>query len=338
MTRHQDELDLSTPCGVHIVGVGGAGMSAIATVLARMGHRVSGSDLRGSAAFDRLTALGVTTTVGHDAANVPDDVDAVVISTAIPRSNVEVQAADARSIPVLRRADALRAIVAARTTVAVAGSHGKTTTSSMLALILRAAGRKPSFVIGGDLNEVGTNALWEDDGDRLVVEADESDGTFLELAPHDVIVTSVLPDHLDHYGDFDGLVEAFATFLGQAPGARVVCADDDVVAALAVRDTVRHSGGPLVTYGFADDADYRISGYAAGRRSAPSSCRCPAGTTRATRPAPPRSRSNSVSRFPTCSAPWAGSGALPADSSSVVSATVSPTSTTTRTSRATSTR
>ena len=274
------DLDLSSPRTVHIVGIGGAGMSAIATVLARMGHRVSGSDLRGSAAFERLGALGVTTTVGHDAANVPADVDAVVISTAIPRTNPEVESAVARDVPVLRRADALRAIVAARTTVAVAGSHGKTTTSSMLALILRAAGRKPSFVIGGDLNEVGTNALWEDDGDRLVVEADESDGTFLELAPTDVIVTSVLPDHLDHYGDLDALVEAFATFLAQAPGVRVVCADADVCRDLVARDDVRTSGGPLVTYGFGDGdggdnggddgdddhgPDYRIDGYTGAR-------------------------------------------------------------------------
>jgi UDP-N-acetylmuramate--alanine ligase len=258
-------LDLSAPRSIHIVGIGGAGMSAIATVLARMGHRVSGSDLRGSAMFDRLAALGVTTVVGHDATNLPVDTDAVVISTAIPRTNVEVQAADVRGVPVYRRADALRAIVAARTTVAVAGSHGKTTTSSMLALILRAAGRKPSFVIGGDLNEVGTNALWEDDGDRLVVEADESDGTFLELNPHDVIVTSVLPDHLDHYGHFDGLVGAFGTFLAQAPGVRVVCADDEVCRALAGHDDVRLQGGSLVTYGFADDADYRIDAYTGAR-------------------------------------------------------------------------
>jgi UDP-N-acetylmuramate--alanine ligase len=269
MSHDPDLLDLSAPRAIHIVGVGGAGMSAIATVLARMGHQVSGSDLRGSAMFDRLTAFGVTTVVGHDAANLPVGTDAVVISTAIPRTNVEVAEADARGIPVLRRADALRAIVAARTTIAVAGSHGKTTTSSMLALILRAAGRKPSFVIGGDLNEVGTNALWEDDGDRLVVEADESDGTFLELAPHEVIVTSVLPDHLDHYGDFDALVEAFATFLTHAPGVRVLCADDEVCVALAARDDVQGSGGPLVTYGFADSptsgTHYRIDGYQGGR-------------------------------------------------------------------------
>ncbi len=259
-------LDLSTPRVVHIVGVGGAGMSAIATVLARMGHRVSGSDLRASAAFDRLAALGVTAIEGHDGANVPADADAVVMSTAIPSTNPEVVEARRRGVPVLRRADALRAIVAAKPTVAVAGSHGKTTTSSMLALILRAAGRRPSFVIGGDLNEVGTNAAWDDDGDRLVVEADESDGTFLELAPEDVIVTSVLPDHLDHYGDFAALVDAFERFLVAAPGVRVVCADDPVTAELAARSAVAATGAPLVTYGFGEGARYRASDYEGGRR------------------------------------------------------------------------
>jgi UDP-N-acetylmuramate--alanine ligase len=259
-------LDLGAPRVVHIVGIGGAGMSAIATVLARMGHRVSGSDLRTSAAFDRLGALGVTAVVGHDGANVPADADAVVVSTAIPATNPEVVAATARGIPVLPRAEALRAIVASRTTIAVAGSHGKTTTSSMLALILRAAGRRPSFVIGGDVNEVGTNAAWEDDGDRLVVEADESDGTFLELAPHDVIVTSVLPDHLDHYGSFAALVEAFARFLVQAPGVRVVCVDDPVTAELAARPEVGATGAPLVTYGFGAGARYRAEDYEGSRR------------------------------------------------------------------------
>ena len=155
--------------------------------------------------LERLELLDVTTPIGHAAEHLPAELDAVVISTAIPEHNPEVVAARERGIPVLRRADALRAIVATRTTVAVAGSHGKTTTSSMLALILRAAGWHPSFLIGGDLNEVGTNAAF-DSGEWLVVEADESDGTFLELAPHDAVVTSVLPDHLDHYGDFDALV------------------------------------------------------------------------------------------------------------------------------------
>ena len=256
---HDLELDLTQPHAIHIVGVGGAGMSAIATVLARMGHRVSGSDLRESSALERLALLDVTTHVGHAAANVPADADAVVISTAIPESNPEVVAAHERGVAVLRRADALRAIVATRTTIAVAGSHGKTTTSSMLALILRAAGWHPSFLIGGDLNEVGTNAVF-DSGEWLVVEADESDGTFLELAPHDAVVTSVLPDHLDHYGGFGALVEAFETFVARVPGTCALCADDDIAAGIAARAT-----GRVVTYGFAAAADYRMDAYDGGR-------------------------------------------------------------------------
>jgi len=253
------ELDLTVPHRIHIVGIGGAGMSAIATVLARMGHVVSGSDLRESRALERLGLLDIATHVGHDAANLPEALDAVVISTAIPQSNPEVQAAVARGIPVLRRADALRAIVATRTTIAVAGSHGKTTTSSMLALILRAAGWHPSFLIGGDVNEVGTNAVF-DRGTWLVVEADESDGTFLELSPHDAIVTSVLPDHLDHYGDFPALVAAFDEFAAGVPGVCVLCADDDVAAGIAAR-----AGEHAVTYGFASGADYVMSAYEGGR-------------------------------------------------------------------------
>jgi UDP-N-acetylmuramate--alanine ligase len=252
-------LDLTQPHAIHIVGVGGAGMSAIATVLARMGHHVSGSDLRESPPLERLSILGVSTHVGHAAANLPDALDAVVISTAIPESNPEVVAARDRGVTVLRRADALRAIVATRTTIAVAGSHGKTTTSSMLALILRAAGWHPSFLIGGDLNEVGTNAVF-DSGEWLVVEADESDGTFLELTPHDAVVTSVLPDHLDHYGDFHALVAAFETFVDRVPGVCALCADDEVAHAIAER-----AAGGVVTYGFAGTADYRLDDYEGGR-------------------------------------------------------------------------
>jgi UDP-N-acetylmuramate--alanine ligase len=254
------DLDLTRSHAIHVVGVGGAGMSAIATVLARMGNTVSGSDLRESAALERLGLLDVTTHIGHAATNLPAALDAVVISTAIPRSNPEVVAARERGVPVLRRADVLRAIVATRTTIAVAGSHGKTTTSSMLALILRAAGWHPSFLIGGDLNEVGTNAVF-DSGEWLVVEADESDGTFLELAPHDAVVTSVLPDHLDHYGDFDGLVRAFETFVDRIPGICALCADDDVAASIA---SVR-ARPSVVTYGFVEAADYRMEGYEGGR-------------------------------------------------------------------------
>ena len=255
-------LDLTHPRAIHIVGIGGAGMSAIATVLARMGHRVSGSDLRESRALERLRLLDIVTHVGHAAGNVANAtnvLDALVISTAVPDTNPEVVAARELGIPVFRRADALRAIVATRTTIAVAGSHGKTTTSSMLALILRAAGWHPSFLIGGDVNEVGTNAVF-DSGEWLVVEADESDGTFLELAPHDAVVTSVLPDHLDHYGDFDALVAAFGAFIARVPGTSALCIDDDVTAHLAARAT-----GSVVTYGFADSADYRMEAYEGAR-------------------------------------------------------------------------
>jgi UDP-N-acetylmuramate--alanine ligase len=253
------ELDLGTPRAIHIVGIGGAGMSAIATVLARMGHRVSGSDLKDSATLARLRLLGVDATVGHVAANLPAGLDAVVRSTAIPLTNPEIVAAEAGGVPVLRRADALRALVATRRGVAVAGSHGKTTASSMLALCLRAAGWHPSFVIGGDLNEVGTNAAY-DDGEWLVVEADESDGTFLELAPEAALVTNVEPDHLDHYGGFEPLIAAFERFLTAVPGVRVVCADDEIAARIA------GSLPGTCTYGWAETADFRVVDYAGGRR------------------------------------------------------------------------
>jgi UDP-N-acetylmuramate--alanine ligase len=247
------ELGLEEPRRLHIVGIGGAGMSAIAVVLVGMGHQVSGSDLKDTPALARLRLLGVRTEVGHRPENLGPDVDAVVVSTAIRDDNAEVRAARDRGVPVLRRAALLRAIVATRRTIAVAGSHGKTTTSSMLALVLRAAGWRPSFVIGGEVNEVGTNAV-HDRGEWLVVEADESDGTFLELEPEVAVVTSVEPDHLDHYGDFGSLVEAFASFLARVPGLRVVCVDDEASARLG-----RDAGA--VTYGFAPDADYRIDEY-----------------------------------------------------------------------------
>jgi len=251
------DLDLSQPRVLHVVGVGGAGMSGIAAVLTRMGHQVSGSDLKDSPALARLRLLGVDARVGHQAEHVPAVVDAVVCSSAIPPTNPEVAAAVERGIPVLRRADALRALVATRRAVAVAGSHGKTTTSSMLALCLRAAGWHPSFLIGGDLHEVGSNAAY-DDGEWLVVEADESDGTFLELAPDAAIVTNVAPDHLDHYGSFDALVEAFARFLDGVTGTRIVGADDPVAARLgAARPDVK-------TFGWSS-SDYRLDDYAGGR-------------------------------------------------------------------------
>lgn len=246
-----EHLDLTEPHRIHIVGIGGAGMSAIATVLAAMGHQVTGSDLKASAAVEGVRGLGIPVTVGHAGANV-GDAGLVAVSTAIPASNVEVVAAHERGIPVLRRAEVLAAVVATRRGVGVAGTHGKTTTSSMLALVLVEAGLRPSFLIGGQVNEIGTGAVW-DDGEWLVVEADESDGTFLELPLEVVVVTSVEPDHLEAYkGSFDAQVDAFARFLAQAPGPRVVCADDQVAARLA-------AGSGAVTYGTDEGATYRMT-------------------------------------------------------------------------------
>ena len=250
-------LDLSRPQRIHLVGIGGAGMSAYATVLVALGHTVSGSDLKDSPTLDRLRSHGVTVTVGHAADNVTG-ADAVAVSTAIQATNPEVIAAGEVGVPVLRRAELLAAISATRRAVAVSGTHGKTTTSSMLALVLVEAGMRPSFIVGGDVNEIGSGAAWSD-GDWLVVEADESDGTFVELHAEAVIVTSVEPDHLDYYGSAKAIETAFARFL-EAPGPKVVSADDPTAARLG-----RAAGA--VTYGCADDADYRLSNFEHGRSS-----------------------------------------------------------------------
>jgi UDP-N-acetylmuramate--alanine ligase len=249
-------VDLTTPRRIHVVGIGGAGMNAIATVLAAMGHRVTGSDLKPSAGLERMRALGVDAVVGHDAANV-GDADLVTVSTAIPAGNPEVVEARRRAIPVLRRADILVSIAATRRSVAVAGTHGKTTASSMLALVMVEAGLRPSFIIGGDINEVGSGAAWGD-GEWLVVEADESDGTFLELRPEVAVVTNVEADHLDHYGDLEHLEEAFSRFLAGGARARIVCADDAGSARLG-RYVL------ATTYGTSPDADYRMVDLVNGR-------------------------------------------------------------------------
>jgi UDP-N-acetylmuramate--alanine ligase len=253
-------LDLSRPARVHVVGIGGAGMSAIATVLAAMGHQVSGSDLKSSRGLERLRSLGVTVSLGHDAANLPAELDAVTVSTAIPASNPEVVAARERGVAVLRRAETLAAIAATRQAVAVAGTHGKTTTSSMLALVLGEAGFHPSFIIGGDVNEIGSGAVWDDLGELFVVEADESDGTFLEVPRLAGIVTNVEPDHLEHYGGFEPLRDAFARFLAETPGPCVVCADDPIAAVLGRASAAK-------SYGTAADADYCMAELTCGRSS-----------------------------------------------------------------------
>ena len=249
-----EPVDLSLPRSLHVVGVGGTGMSAIAEVLATMGHRVSGSDAQASVVLDRLRSVGVEAVVGHDGANLPAGVDAVAISTAIGPDNPEVTEARRRGVPVLRRADVLSALTRLRRTIAVAGTHGKTTTSALLACALTSAGLDPSFVVGGVIAGFGTGARWGS-GEWFVVEADESDGTFLDLDAEIAVVTSVEPDHLEHYGSFDNLVDAFALFLAGAP-QRLVCADDPLAAKLG-------AAASASTYGFEAGAGLRVTDYAA---------------------------------------------------------------------------
>jgi UDP-N-acetylmuramate--alanine ligase len=254
VSRWRPPADLSRPRRVHVVGAGGAGMSAIASVLLTMGHRVSGSDQADSEALRRLEALGADVRVGHDPAQL-GDAEVVAVSSAIRETNVEVVEANRRGLPVWRRSALLAAICAPRRTIAVSGTHGKTSTSSMLALVLRHAGLHPSYVIGGDMLGVGPGAAWDPEGEWLVVEADESDGTFLELGAEAVVVTSVEPDHLDFYGDEHTMREAFRTFLAQASGPRVVCADDPGAASLVAGASPDEA---IITYGTTGTADVRI--------------------------------------------------------------------------------
>jgi UDP-N-acetylmuramate--alanine ligase len=247
-------FDLNEPRTVHIVAIGGAGMSAIARCLHALGHNVSGSDQRESKLLERLAGEGITVFVGHRAEQVPADCDAIAISTAVRDTNLEVVEARRRSIPVLSRADALRLVVATSPrAIAVSGTHGKTTTTGMVTAILRAGGLHPSFVAGGIVADLGTNATL-DVGEWMVVEADESDGTFLKLPRDAVLVTNVEPDHLDRWGTFDALVAGFEEFVTVAPGPRVLCADNTVSSLLA-------ASIPSVTYGFDTEARYRAGGY-----------------------------------------------------------------------------
>ena len=200
-------LDLQTPRRIHIVGIGGAGMSAIAIVLRAMGHTVSGSDLKDSAVAARLRSLGIAVAVGHAAENV-GQIDALTYSPAVALTNPEIVRATELGALVIPRSATLAAICSTRRCLAVAGTHGKTTTASMLSLILIEAGMRPSFVIGADVNEIGTNAVW-DTGALLVVEADESYGTFQAIRPDVAVLTSVEADHLDYYGTFEELRRGF---------------------------------------------------------------------------------------------------------------------------------
>ena len=238
---------------IHFVGIGGAGMSGIAEVLLNLGYVISGSDLSDSAALKRLQSLGIQTHVGHDAKNIVG-ADAVVTSTAVHADNPEVVAAHAKLIPVVPRAVMLAELMRLKTGVAIAGTHGKTTTTSLVASVLAEAGMDPTFVIGGKLNSAGANAKLGS-GDYIVVEADESDASFLNLLPVMAVVTNIDADHMDTYGhDFNKLKGAFVEFLHRMPfyGAAILCTDD-----AAVRSILPEVSRPITSYGFNEEAQVR---------------------------------------------------------------------------------
>ncbi len=238
---------------IHFVGIGGSGMSGIAEVLLNLGYKISGSDLADSATLRRLAGLGIATYVGHDAAHIAG-ADAVVTSTAVHAHNPEVVAAREKRIPVVPRALMLAELMRLKQGIAIAGTHGKTTTTSLVASVLAAAGLDPTFVIGGRLNSAGANAQLGS-GDYIVVEADESDASFLNLLPVMAVVTNIDADHMETYGhDFAKLKKAFVDFLHRMPfyGVAILCTDD-----AAVRAIVTEVSCPVTSYGFGEDAQDR---------------------------------------------------------------------------------
>src|SRR5918998_1610862 len=239
---------------VHFIGIGGIGMSAIAEIMLRIGYKVQGSDAKASANVERLQKLGVEVFIGHDAANVRDGVSAVVFSTAVKPDNPEMQAARERGLPLVGRAEMLAELMRLLFSVGVAGTHGKTTTTSMIATLLDAGGLDPTVVNGGIINAYNTNAK-VGHGDWIVVEADESDGSFLRLKSTVAVVTNIDAEHLDHYGDYDAIKKAFRDFVENIPfyGFAAVCLDHPEVQAMAATVENRR----LVTYGINPQAEVR---------------------------------------------------------------------------------
>ena len=238
---------------IHFVGIGGAGMSGIAEILHNLGYVVSGSDQSDSATSRRLASLGIQVAIGHDAANVKG-AEAVVTSTAVNADNPEVMAARSKRIPIVPRAVMLAELMRLKKGIAIAGTHGKTTTTSLVTSVLAEAGVDPTFVIGGRLNAAGANSRLGK-GDYIVVEADESDASFLNLLPIMAVVTNIDADHMDTYGhDFAKLKQAFVEFIHRMPfyGAAILCSDD-----AGVRSIMPMISRPVVTYGFAEDAMVR---------------------------------------------------------------------------------
>jgi UDP-N-acetylmuramate--alanine ligase len=248
---------------IHFVGIGGAGMSGIAEVLLNLGYQVTGSDLAANAATKRLASLGCAISLGHKGENI-EGADAVVVSTAVRPDNPEVVAARARRIPVVQRALMLAELMRLKQGIAIAGTHGKTTTTSLVASVLAEGGLDPTFVIGGRLVAAGSNAKLGA-GEFIVVEADESDASFLHLQPVIAVVTNIDADHMDTYQhDFPRLQQAFIQFLHNMPfyGSAVLCADD-----AHVREIMPFVSRPIVTYGFGEDAMIRATDVALGAQS-----------------------------------------------------------------------
>ena len=237
---------------IHFVGIGGIGMSGIAEVLLNLGYRVSGSDMKESDTTERLRRLGGEIAIGHRAENVTTP-HVVVISSAVKNDNVEVVAAREKQIPVIPRAEMLAELMRLKYGVAIAGAHGKTTTTSMVATVLAAGGIDPTVVIGGKLNSLGTNAKLGQ-GEFLVAEADESDGSFLKLSPTVAVVTTIDAEHLDYYRDIDEIKEAFLAFVNKVPfyGVSILCLDQPHIQALIPKVEKRYQ-----TYGMSTQADYQ---------------------------------------------------------------------------------
>ena len=249
---------------IHFIGIGGSGMCGIAEVLLNQGYEISGSDLAANANIQRLRGMGAHIDIGHRGEQVKD-VDVVVQSSAVNEENPEIIAARESRIPVVRRAEMLAELMRYRHSIAVAGTHGKTTTTSLLANVLAEAGRAPTFVIGGKVTSVGTNAQLGESR-YLVAEADESDASFLHLQPMVAVVTNIEADHMETYDfDFSKLKQTFIEFLHNLPfyGLAVLCIDDPVV-----REIMPLLSRPVLTYGFSEDADYRISQARVEERSA----------------------------------------------------------------------
>lgn len=240
---------------LHFIGIGGVGMSGVAKVAKNQGFDVTGSDIKTSRYTAELEDLGVNVSIGHKAENLPEGDVEIVVSTAILDNNPEYSAAKERGLKIIHRADMLAYLGRNLKTLAVAGTHGKTTTSSMLASVLHKMGQDPTFLVGGTLSEFKTNA-YSGSGPYYVIEADESDKSFTKLSPAAVIVTNIEPDHLDHYKDITEIYDLFGQFISSVPkgGPVVVCADDERACELARKC----AKGNVVTYGTVDSADYQV--------------------------------------------------------------------------------